>query len=151
MFPQAEVYICREEWAWWVESGSVPAERTALVKAALSPYGERLHYVSDGDVLAEGVTVLALPGHTPGHCGLMIESNGERLIDIVDAIHLVVQMKFPHVSPKFDTDPTLSAQTRRAILERIAAEGVLTLAYHLPFPSLGHVRQEEEGFAWMPV
>ncbi len=101
VFPNAEIIMPQREWEHWLESGQAPAERTQLLKGIFQPYLERIRYVEDGDMVAEGVTVIALPGHTPGHCGFIIDSEGERLLHVVDALHIQMQIAFPHVSPIF--------------------------------------------------
>ncbi len=46
---------------------------------ALPPAGQRR--LVDGDVeIAEGVTVLSTPGHTPGHQSILVESSDERVV-----------------------------------------------------------------------
>jgi glyoxylase-like metal-dependent hydrolase (beta-lactamase superfamily II) len=151
IFPNAEIYLPRLEWEHWVESGRAPAERTEIVKGIFQPYSERIHDVNDGDRVAEGVTATALPGHTPGHCGFMIESSGERLLHMVDTLHHLPQVVFPEVSPVFDIQPDVSPVTRRRVLEQAAEEGLLTLAYHLRFPGIGHIIRNGETFAWQPI
>lgn len=151
MFPNAGIYLPRLEWEHWIESGRAPAERTEIVKSIFQPYSGRIYYVSDGDTVAEGVTVTALPGHTPGHCGFMIESSGEHLLHMVDTLHHLPQVAFPEVSPVFDIQPEVSPVTRRRVLEQAAEEGLLTLAYHLRFPGIGHIIRNGETFAWQPI
>ena len=151
IFPNAQIYLPLLEWEHWIESGRAPAARTELLKGIFQPYLDRLHFFEDEDTVAEGVTVTHLPGHTPGHCGFMIESAGERLLHMVDTLHFQTQIAFPDVSPFFDIQPDSSPQTRRMVLERLADEGMTALTYHLPFPGLGHVVRDDVSFAWKPI
>ncbi|MBA3870916.1 MAG: MBL fold metallo-hydrolase [Anaerolineae bacterium] len=151
VFPNAEIIIPKVEWEHWLESGPAPAERREILKAVFQPYTGRIRFVGDGDSVAEGVTVVALPGHTPGHSGFIIDSEGQGLLHIVDALHLQMQIAFPEVSPVFDLQPDVSAANRRKVLERIADEGLTILAYHLQFPGLGRVERSGSGFAWKPM
>jgi len=151
VFPNAQIFMPRLEWEHWIESGRAPAARTELLKEIFQPYPERVHYFEDGDTLAKGITAIHLPGHTPGHCGFMIESAGKRLMHIVDTLHFQTQIAFPDVSPFFDIQPDISPKTRHMVLERLADENLLALTYHLPFPGLGHVLRDSTTFAWKPV
>lgn len=151
VFPNAELIVPKREREYALESGNVPAERVQTLEDLFKPYTDRIRYVDDGETVAEGVTVVALPGHTPGHCGFMIESQGERLLDLVDALHLQMQIAYPDVSPVYDFQPDVSAQSRRKALERIADEDLMALTYHLPFPGLGRVERDGAGFIWKPV
>jgi glyoxylase-like metal-dependent hydrolase (beta-lactamase superfamily II) len=150
VFPNAKLIVPKLDWQHWVESGLDTPARMERRKPMLQPYLDRLQLVNDGDTIAEGVKVVLLTGHTPGHSGVLVESAGERLLHIVDAMHLQMQMAFPDVSPTFDLHPDVSAKTRRAILNRIADDHLLTLTYHLPFPSLGYAEHDGAGFVWKP-
>ena len=49
----------------------------------------------------------------------------------------------------YDTDPKQSAQTRARALERFATDQTLILSYHFPWPGLGRVTKEGEGYGWI--
>jgi glyoxylase-like metal-dependent hydrolase (beta-lactamase superfamily II) len=150
-FPNAHVYVAQEDWTYWVESGKAPAPRVELIKAVFSQYEGRVHFYRSGQTLAPGITAQALPGHTPGHHGMLIESNGKRALHIVDTLHVMMQMQNPDLSPIYDIDPVQSAHTRRVILERAANEHLLIFMYHLPFPGIGYVARKGEAFVWQEV
>ncbi len=150
-FPNAQIYVARAEWTYWLESGAAPAERVELLKTVFALYEGRIRLYESGETLAPGITAFALPGHTPGHHGMMIESNGKRALHFVDALHVVIQMAYPDLSPVYDVDPVLSAQTRRMLLSRAASEHLLTFSYHLPFPGLGTIARKGDAFTWEQV
>ena len=50
----------------------------------------------------------------------------------------------------FDTDPKQSARSRARMLDSFAANRTPILSYHFPWPGLGHVAKEGEGFGWYP-
>lgn len=103
--------------------------------------------VGEAEVLP-GVRLLPAPGHTLGHMVVLVESEGERLVHLVDALHYPVQMQEPSWSPNFDATPRLSVPNREALLNLAADEGLLVMAYHFGFPGLGRVRREGEAFQW---
>lgn len=86
--------------------------------AALPALLERAEEVADGSTLAPGVTVVATPGHTPGHCSLVISSGPDRAVLLGDVLHCPAQLTDNDVSMVFDVDPDLARRTR----DRIAAE-----------------------------
>jgi hypothetical protein len=49
----------------------------------------------------------------------------------------------------FDTDFEQAVATRRRIFEELAENKMLALAYHLPWPGLGYVKQKAKGFEWV--
>jgi glyoxylase-like metal-dependent hydrolase (beta-lactamase superfamily II) len=108
----------------------------------------RLTLVDGEAEVLPGVRVQPVSGHTVGHMTVLVESRGERLLHLVDAIHYPVQLVDPSWSPNFDGLKELSVPNRQALLATAAAEGLLVLAYHFAFPGLGYVRREGAAFAW---
>ena len=153
-YPNADVVMQSAEYAHWLGPDGVAEqnpEQGQRLKAAFDPVAERIVQVEGEVELAPGVQAVLTPGHTPGHIGLMFESNGERAWTLVDALHVGVQFAHPDWSLTFDTDPDLAAETRQHVLARAADEELLTLLYHLKNP-LGHVvRDGENRFRWEPV
>ncbi|GAB3681310.1 MBL fold metallo-hydrolase [Saccharopolyspora tripterygii] len=88
----------------------------------LAPLTERVDSVADGTTIAPGVTVVATPGHTPGHCSLVLSSGQERALLLGDAIHCPAQLTENEVSLAFDTDPVLAARTRDRIFAEIEGD-----------------------------
>jgi glyoxylase-like metal-dependent hydrolase (beta-lactamase superfamily II) len=150
VFPNAQIFVRRTEHNFWMENPDAPAERVEVIRPVFTALAHRVHQLDDGQEVAPGVRLIAMPGHTPGHTGLMIESEGQCLLHLVDSLHMAVQFAYPELSPRFDSQPEISAQTRRDILARAADENLLTLAYHLPFPGLGRVTRSGDAFAWTP-
>ena len=155
VFPHANYVMWAEEWNYWTSEetlASMDPERAALMREKMAPFQEKLTLIdSEDQEIAPGVCPMPTPGHTPGHMSLMIESDGERLVHMVDVSHLLFQPQNPDWSPKYDTLPELAAQTRRRFYERAVAENWLVLAYHHPFPGLGHFEKDGDGFAWKPI
>lgn len=149
-FPNARHITWKAEWDYWTREDKLDENPT--LRDRLLPLQEALHFIeTDRAEIVPGVQTVALPGHTPGHAGLLLESDGERLLDVVDVLHFLFQFQHPDWHPRVDTDPEQAARTRREILGYAAGENLLTLTYHLPFPSLGYVKRDGDAFAWHPV
>jgi glyoxylase-like metal-dependent hydrolase (beta-lactamase superfamily II) len=145
-FPNARYVISAQEMEFW-------RGRLAGDKADQRPLVEKieaagLRLIAMDEVILPGITAVPLPGHTPGQIGLLIESDGERLLHLADTLHSPAQLVRPDWSPWFDDDIHLSVPTRRAALSRAADEDLLTLFYHLTFPGLGRVRRTTSGYRW---
>ncbi|HEY2481948.1 MAG TPA: MBL fold metallo-hydrolase, partial [Caulobacteraceae bacterium] len=105
-----------------------------------------------GAPVLPGITPIALYGHTPGHVGYEIVSDGQRLIDIGDIAHSpIISLAKPNWTIDFDEDRAAGASTRRAELARLAADRTLVFAPHFPFPGIGRVRRAGDGFSWAPA
>jgi glyoxylase-like metal-dependent hydrolase (beta-lactamase superfamily II) len=98
------------------------------------------------------VTAIATPGHTVGHHVYAITFGGTTVVNTGDlAHHQVLLLRRPMWEFAYDTDPKQSAQTRARMLERLATDRHAMLSYHFPWPGLGHVAKEGEGYAWIPA
>jgi len=42
-------------------------------------------------------------------------------------------------------------QSRRRIFDRAAADKILVLGFHYPFPGLGRMLKTDGGYAWIPA
>jgi glyoxylase-like metal-dependent hydrolase (beta-lactamase superfamily II) len=139
-FPKATIRMSSAEWTWMQKQG--PAE----VVTAISKH---VRTFEPGAQVAPGVTAVALGGHTPGHVGYELVSGDSRLLDIGDLAHSsIVSLEKPQWTVQFDTDSTLAKTTRRATLERLAKDQEWVYTPHFPFPGVGHIVKDGDGFAW---
>ncbi|WP_270935555.1 MBL fold metallo-hydrolase [Falsiroseomonas oryzae] len=156
-FPNAQVAISEADVRFWTDDANKrgPAFMTAFIDGAkknLAAYRDRMVMLRDGQEVAPGVTALATPGHTVGHHVFIISSGNQVVVNTGDlAHHQVLLLRRPNLEFSFDTDPKLSARTRARMLDRLATERHAVLSYHFPWPGLGHVAREGEGFAWHPA
>ncbi|MBR9837527.1 MAG: MBL fold metallo-hydrolase [Rhodobacteraceae bacterium] len=117
----------------------------------IQPLAERFEFIADGDSVASGVTAMMTPGHTPGHMSYMLESGGKQLVLIADlANHYVWSLAHPDWEVSFDTDKAQAAQSRRKLLDMLAADKTPFIGYHMPFPALGYVETRDQGFHYVP-
>ncbi|MCD2340405.1 MBL fold metallo-hydrolase [Ideonella azotifigens] len=126
----------------------------AQATAALTPYkaSGQLQPFSGVTTLLPGITAIPTPGHTPGHAFYRVEGRGQAITFIGDVVHVqAVQFPQPAITITYDVDQPAAAQQRQAQFEKLASDRALVAAPHLPFPGLGHVRQEKTGFSFVPV
>lgn len=117
----------------------------------IQPLADRFEFIADGDSVASGVTAMMTPGHTPGHMSYMLESGGKQLVLIADlANHYVWSLAHPDWEVSFDTDKAQAAQSRRNLLDMLAADKTPFIGYHMPFPALGYVETRDQGFHYVP-
>jgi glyoxylase-like metal-dependent hydrolase (beta-lactamase superfamily II) len=147
-FGRARYVISRPEWAWWRERAGDATEHQAVI-AMVERQG--LQVVAMDEQIGPGLRAVPLAGHTPGHTGVLLESEGERLLHLADLVHSPMQFAHPEWSPTFDHDTSLSVPARERALAHAADSDTLTLFYHLTFPGLGYVRRAARGFRWEPL
>lgn len=157
-FPNAHYAMWKNEWDFWTsEEAEVKLDehvREVLLSVArknLPPIQDRLDLIEREREILPGIQAIAAPGHTPGHMVLAISSRGEQLLYISDTVLHPIHLEQPEWCAAVDFAPNQVATTRRRILSRAAAEKALVLAFHFPFPGLGHIVQKGEGWEWQPI
>ena len=114
------------------------------------PLNDRMTFLDDGGSVAGGLTAMLAAGHTPGHMGYVIESEGQSLALIADlANHPVWSLAKPDWEVRFDADKAAAAASRRRVLGMIAAERMPFIGYHMPFPAVGYVEANGDGFRYV--
>jgi glyoxylase-like metal-dependent hydrolase (beta-lactamase superfamily II) len=108
----------------------------------------KLHRAAPGDHVAEGASLIALPGHTAGQIGLDLDIGGFQAVLCGDAIHSPIQVLFPHWSSAFCFDKMLATATRTYLLQRAVSEDLLLLLAHLRGRGL---RVAERGGGFTPL
>ncbi|GAA5067110.1 glyoxylase-like metal-dependent hydrolase (beta-lactamase superfamily II) [Thermocatellispora tengchongensis] len=151
-FPRATLYAHAAEVAFWSGAPpSVPPDQREPALEAIRVFGERLRPVEYGVEIMPQVRAVEAAGHTPGHMAVLLESRGQRLLCTGDSFHDPLQLGHPTWRTPWDADAERSVRSRRALLEWAAAENLLVLAYHLPFPGLGRIARDGDAFAWRPI
>jgi len=157
-FPNAQYFMWKDEWDFWNSEEAVlrldEHVREVLVGYArknLPPIQDRLHLVDRETEILPGIEAVSAPGHTPGHMALAVSSKGEQLLCISDAVLHPIHLERPEWCAVVDFDPRQVEATRHKILTRAVTEKALLLAFHFPFPGLGHVVPRAERWHWQPI
>ena len=156
VFTRAEIVVNAADVAFWsdpaLRDGRCAAATPYLDSAAalLDTYRGQLRPAQAGEV-APGVTLLPLPGHTPGHSGYRIESAGETLVIWGDTVHVPeIQVPYPQVTSEFDIDETQATESRRRIFELVATERLLVAGMHLHIPAFAHLVRNGSAYRLVP-
>lgn len=142
-FPAATIHISADEWtALRADTAMADLVRTITPKVKT---------FTPGEIVAPNITAVDIPGHTPGHSGFEIASGEDRLLYIGDAMHhSVISVQRPEWRIAFDGDSDTAIASRQALLQRAASQNLRLYGYHFPFPGVGHVKREGDGFVWVP-
>lgn len=153
-FPNARLVVPVAEHTFWMDEAFLatrPPERAQRLRRTFDGYAQSggLVQLESTAEIEPGVRYFPAFGHTGGHSGVLIESNGERLFHIVDTVHIPFQLNLPDAIPSFDMQPQVAITTRHALLERAVKENWLVQTYHFAFPGLGHIQQQGDQLAWI--
>lgn len=134
-----------------LEYEAMAASGNAAYGSLIEPLAPRTTFIGDGDSVTGGITAMAAYGHTPGHTGFMLESEGRQLMLIADlANHYVWSLAHPDWEVRFDQDKAAAAAARRQHLGMLAADKIPFIGYHMPFPGVGYVETRGDGFHYVP-
>ena len=160
IFKNAAVHVGADEHAFWTSEqiyNSVPADVKGffdIARASIKPYADagKLQFYKDGASPVSGLTVMAAPGHTPGHSMVRLSSNGSELLLWGDIVHnAVLQFAEPERSIVYDADPAMAIASRKRVFDMVATDGLLFAGAHLPFPGLGRATKAQTGYTYVPM
>jgi glyoxylase-like metal-dependent hydrolase (beta-lactamase superfamily II) len=156
--PDVRIHVSAREVAFWknpdfsktVMPETVPPALRKAAETFVKLYSENIVQFDQTVEVAVGVSARVTGGHTPGHCVVDVESNGEKLTFVGDAI-FEVNFDHPEWQNGFEHEPEVAADVRIALLNEAAETGALLAAAHVAFPSIGHIAKNGGGFRFVPV
>lgn len=147
-FPDAELVVHQREVSFWEDDGNLgrASERARgnflFARKVFDRYREKTRTFTASDVLP-GIRAVPLLGHTAGHSGYRLDSNGRSLLVWGDIVHFPhIQIARPDVSIAFDQDPLLSAETRSKMLDFVSSDKILVAGMHLGELGFGHIKRK---------
>lgn len=150
-YPNARYSVWKAEWEHYWAAAQQAENPNLIARRCLSAIQNCVDRVETDGEITPGIRVIHTPGHKIGHMAVLVQSQGESLLHMVDAIHHPVQVAHPEWTPGFEMLPDVSPVTRRTLVQQVAHENWLAMAYHFPFPGLGHIRSENGKLIWEPL
>lgn len=157
-FKNAVLKVCEADVNFWYDDAAMAkyAAKKMMFDTArknLGPYkesGQLQTFKFDAD-LGRGLSSVGLPGHTPGHTGVMVADGKEQLLIWGDIVHnAFLQFDHPEQTLAYDLDEHVAAATRKKIFDRVAADRLRIAGMHLPFNAIGHLAKRGDGYHFVP-
>jgi glyoxylase-like metal-dependent hydrolase (beta-lactamase superfamily II) len=158
-FPNAEIRAAAKDWAFWMDDANMARANDPVTKnyfantrKVLTPIKDRIGTYEWDREVAPGITAIGTPGHTPGHTSFVVSSGRDKLLvqsDVTNIPSFFLQHPDWHVMYDYDAD--MAQQTRHRFYDMAAAEKMLVVGYHFPFPSAGHVEKAGADYRLVPV
>jgi glyoxylase-like metal-dependent hydrolase (beta-lactamase superfamily II) len=152
-FPKARLKLSTIEWRRVHDQDLIAKmseeDRAGLnrIHSFLEPYRARTDLVQDGDEIMAGLRVVALPGHTAGHIGLVAQSGTQKILILGDIFHNpAYQLANPSLSVIYDDDPEQAARTRVEVLSQAAISDTILAGAHLGSHNFIKIENHETGF-----
>ncbi len=144
LFPNATIYIARDEYEPWRKD-----TRRAALATYLKPYQNKLQLFDFGKPLPGGLIPIKKAGHTPGHTVYKLAlSATDTAIFVGDILHAVeLQVPHPDFCARYDSAPAEAVKSRLEIYN----EKALLFGAHFPFPACATITPAETGtFNFVP-
>jgi glyoxylase-like metal-dependent hydrolase (beta-lactamase superfamily II) len=159
-FPNAEVMVPAVEWKYFMDDGEMsraPEGRMQTVfknarrvletglKKKATPY-------EWGKEVAPGLLAVETIGHTPGHTSYVLSSGSDKVFIQSDVTnHPALFVVNPGWRAFFDQDAAQAETTRRKVYDMLVAEKMRVQGFHYPFPGLGNVVKDGNGYRLIPA
>lgn len=153
-FPNATYRWSSDEHNYWstnIETMFGTPDQKDYMRGMFAAVDGRLKTADDGEAIAPGVNVIATPGHTPGHAGIVLSSGTERAFVLGDAISCPAQLTEAEWSGMGDMDKELARKSQEIVAREAEATGALLTAAHFPGLTFGRVLMGEGKRYWEPV
>jgi glyoxylase-like metal-dependent hydrolase (beta-lactamase superfamily II) len=152
-FPNARYYLHQADVAYLDDPKTPASEGADFSRSRIAPLIDAGRLDSfDGEYSPRpGLVMVPTPGHTPGHCSVLIESQGERLFVVGDAAPNVAHLEHPEWTPVFDLDGPRAVASRRALGERAIRDEALVTGGHFPILTVGRLERAGDGVRWSDV
>ena len=135
------------EYAHWKSHSTTP-HLAAVFGDSVQPIVEAglAEMVASDVQLADEISLIPTPGHSPGHMSVLIQSEGAQALLTGDVAHTPAQMAHLDWSSSADSDPAQSAATRHDLFSRFADTDTLVIGGHF---GAGHIKRDGEAFRFV--
>lgn len=156
LFYDATYMMGRSEWDYWwnpetVDTiGEARAAFAVGAKRRMEAIEDAVVLFDDGEEILPGIAALSTPGHTPGHMAFEVRNGSNAALIVGDAIgnHHVAFRK-PAWESGSDQDAALAVTTRAMLFDRLTAEDMAVIGFHLPDGGMGRVTTEGDGYRFV--
>jgi len=129
---------------------ALPEDRAPFFRRLVSAFDDTIRRCADGETVADGIRFLLHHGHRVGHAVYEITAAGASIVHTGDAFFHRVFAEHPNWANPTDSLPAEAVESRSRLVPMLADTGALVLSTHLPFPGMGFIRRETNGYHWEP-
>lgn len=147
-FVNARYLFGKTEYDHWA-AHSPEGEHRAVFEDSVQPIVDagRADLIGSDHRIGEEVSLIATPGHSPGHMSVLVTSDGQQALLTGDVAHHPCQMARLDWSSTADSDPVQSIEARRMLFSRFADTPTLVFGGHY---DPGHLVRDGDAFKLIP-
>jgi glyoxylase-like metal-dependent hydrolase (beta-lactamase superfamily II) len=150
VFPRAKYIIQKGEW----EYGLNPTyrDRVSYFRKTYVPLQDhgQLHLAEGEERVTPGVSVLLTPGHTSHHQSVLVESEGQKLAFLGDAVPTAAHVGLAYIA-SYDLFPMTTLETKTRVLDRAVEEDWIIAFVHDPQHYFGKVQKSKDKFIFVSL
>lgn len=156
LFYEASYMMGRAEWDYWWdpetvnEIGDARAAFAVGAKRRMEAIEDVVELFDDGQEVLPGIAAVSTPGHTPGHMAFELRQGNSAALIVGDAIgnHHVAFRK-PSWRSGSDQDQETAVATREMLFDRLTAEDITLVGFHLPEGGMGRAIKDGDGYRFV--
>ena len=143
-FPRAKYLFQQADWEQFTSDEFMNRASTSpmssnmqnMIHVAVLPLKDSglMDLIGPEQTSTDEVTLLHPPGHTPGSVSILVQSGRDAALLIGDAAHNPAQFSESDWSPAVDIDPSLSARSRKGLVEQAMRLDAAVAGGHLAAP-----------------
>jgi len=138
-FPKARYYLSKVDTDDMAKPNATGGYSRDFVESIKPVIDNGQVQLIEGEVtIAEGVKLVPIPGHTPGHYSVHLTSKGKQAIFTGDLWHSALEIMYPRI-PALDRDPIPAQDAREKFFAAYADKDVVIFPAHHTHPSAGHI------------
>ncbi|MEK9860976.1 MAG: MBL fold metallo-hydrolase [Alphaproteobacteria bacterium] len=154
--PEAQFYMPDREWDFWDSDdalAAMPAGREAFAVGAKTRFDamrDQVAMIAYGEEIIPGIEVVDSRGHTPGHAAFAVHTGDQAVMVVGDALtHPLISFQHPDAENKSDMNTAEAAASRARLLDRLVADDMMLIGYHLPAPGFGRVERQGNAYHYL--
>jgi len=155
VFSNAQYLMSMPEWDYWFNPetvNTVPENRQSFAVGArrsMAAIENRCSRFKAGEEILPGIAAVDTAGHTPGHTSFHLKQGSDSVMVVGDVItNPLYSFSHPDWQMGTDSDAAQGVKARKMLLDRMAAEKMQIIGYHLPHPGTGYVERKGADYAY---
>ena len=143
-FTNARYLFGKTEYDHWA-AHSPEGEHKAVFEDSVQPIVDAGYadLIGSDHRIGDEVSLIATPGHSPGHMSILVTSAGQQALLTGDVAHHPCQMAHLDWSSTADSDPVQSIEARKMLFSRFADTPTLVFGGHY---DPGHIVRDGDAF-----
>jgi glyoxylase-like metal-dependent hydrolase (beta-lactamase superfamily II) len=146
-FENARYLMAAPEFTYWRDQETDEESRDIFSDSVQPVFDAGLvDMVETTHQICPEVRLLPTHGHTPGHCSVLIESNGEQAMITGDFVHHPCQMHRIDWCSSADYDRAAGMETRRRVFEQFVDTPTLIIGTHFAGATAGYLKRDGDAY-----